>query len=55
MGSEGTAGGGDGVTRAVHTELPTSSRLVLVVVAAFLFPAPWDGAGDAGMDGAAQL
>lgn len=53
MGNEGTADGGDGATRVAHTELSASSWLVLVVVAAFPFPAPWDGTGDASMD--AQL
>lgn len=53
MGSEGRVGSGVGVNRVVHAGLFGSPRLVLVAVAAL--PFPWDGAGNAGMAGAALL
>lgn len=55
MGSEGRAGGGDGVNKVVHAGLSGSPWLVLVAVASLPFPVPWDGAGDAGEAGGAPL
>ena len=55
MGSEGRAGSGDRVDWVVHAGLFGSPWLVLVAVAALPFPAPWDGAGNVVMAGAALL